>query len=106
MLIRVRTDGTDDVTIMRRFSLSKSELQTFKLIWFSGSNGAQDFQVNNESRRKYIWFLRKKLDGFGLEIVNIGNGRYVFTRESHEKIAELLARPSTIHSSQKSVDAA
>ena len=106
MLIRVQTDGTDDATIMRRFNLTKGELQTFKLIWFSGTNGAQSFHVNNESRRKYIWFLRKKLDGLGIEIVNIGNGKYAFTRESHEKIAELLARPSTIHSSQTDVDAA
>lgn len=90
MLVRVEVHGMDDATIMHRLGLNRAEMLTFKSIWMSGSTGTTRFEI--KEGRKYVYFLRKKLERFGINIVHLGAGtkRYAFDRTSHQRIAEIL----------------
>jgi predicted glycosyltransferase involved in capsule biosynthesis len=90
MLVKVEVRGMDDVTIMHRLGLNRSEMLTFKAIWLSGDVGTTKFEI--KEGRKYVYFLRKKLERFGINIVHLGLGskRYAFDRDSHRRIAEVL----------------
>jgi hypothetical protein len=91
VLIKVEVSGLDDATLMQKLQLKgPRELELFKLIWKSGDEGVADFPVKDS--RKRIYFLRQRFreTGLGLDIVTLGNGRYVFPRATHEKIAHIL----------------
>ena len=93
MLIKVEVSGLDNATLMQRLKLrGPRETELFKLIWKSGDEGVDvaDFPVKDGRKRIYFLRQRFKETGLGLDVVSLGNGKYVFPRETHERIAELL----------------
>ena len=89
MLIRV--PELDDATIMHRLNLHGArELELFKLIWQSGGDGVSEFPVIEIRKRIYQIRRRFREKGMSIDIVSLGDGKYAFTRASHERIAALL----------------
>jgi hypothetical protein len=95
VLVTVEVHGLDDATIMQRLHLTESELKTFKPIWRSGDRGTRDIPVDERNKRKYVYFLKKKLEKMGMTVISMKeSGRYVFPLETHKKIATILSDPA------------
>ena len=76
---------------MQRLQLrGPRELELFKLIWISGGEGMADFPVKDVRKRIYYLRQRFRQTGLGIYIISVGNGKYALTRQSHERVAELL----------------